>query len=401
LKAYGSIPWLHAVVRRRAEALASVEWVVYRAKRGSARALPGMRAGYGVRHEALARHLDSGALELVPEHELLALLDDPTPAMNGPARWELLSKHADLLGEAIDGISLSGGKPSALTPIVPTWVKETPTPERQTFVVEPPGGARTEKSAKRVLWVRQHDPLDPYAGRGVGTSRALADELETDEYAATTAKARFYNRAAPELIVALEGVSAEALKGFSTEFEDRHRGPARHGRTHFVNQKFQAQHLSHTMVESQYVDVRRLGRDSVMQVFGVPPELLGVLENANRSTIDAAEVLFARYSTVPMAERFRAEKQRRLVPYYGRDLVLDYLSPVPADAEAERKVMVALPGAFTVNEIRQRGGAQPREDGDEYYQAPGAPSIPLPDQPEAAEPADDDRDAPRLTVAGV
>ena len=46
------------------------------------------------------------------------------------------------------------------------------------------------------------NPLDPFK-RGLGQSEALADEIETDEYAAKFQKRFFFNDATPNLVIGM------------------------------------------------------------------------------------------------------------------------------------------------------------------------------------------------------
>lgn len=389
LQAYSELPWLHAVVRRRAEALASVEWVLYRRTDGGrARMLPGARSGFETRHAAVAPLLKTRKLELVEDAPLVDLLTlKCNPTMTSHALWDLTSKHQDIVGESFWGLRRQSGRVTGLWPIVPTSVTKTPTPADPTYSISTSSGKALTPSEKDVLWIRQYDPWNPW-GRGVGTARAAAGELETDRYASQTGLARFYNRGSPETVFTFPTVtSQEALKEIKADFRDEHEGGARAGRSHFFGGDVKIQTIAHTMVESQYVQARQLFRDFIIQLYGVPPEILGVLANSNRSTISAAEALFARFCTVPMLERFRTELQAWLVPEFGPDLWLDYVNPVPADAEAEAKFMIALPSAFTVNEIRSRASEAPRDDGDVYMVAPGAPRVPVADTPQNVAPS--------------
>jgi hypothetical protein len=51
-----------------------------------------------------------------------------------------------------------------------------------------------------------------------------------------------------------------------------------------------------------------------MQVYGIPPEKLGIVENSNRSTIDSADYLFAKSILVPQP----AQLARRVGPRSSR-----------------------------------------------------------------------------------
>jgi hypothetical protein len=102
--------------------------------------------------------------------------------------------------------------------------------------------------------------------------------------------------------------------------------------------------------------------NTIIQVFGFPPEILGVIENSNRSTIDAAGFLFDLYVLTPRLEFLRTQLQEKIIPEYDERLVLDYVSPVKEDRALQQEVMKAHPYAFLVDEIRARGGCDPLKD---------------------------------------
>ncbi len=399
LRAYGELPWLHTVVRRRAQAVARLELQLYRSKDSAgARSLVRERTAQAApTHEALARHeataelVKEGKLERVHEHPFLTLFWRPNGAMTGRSLWQLSSEHQDLLAETLWGLSRpkKGARPTAIWPLVPTWLSRSPTPDDPYWHLNLPGETGARRAERDVLWIRQHDPLDPYNNRGVSTAAALGHELDIDAAAAKMAKARFHNRAAPEVILGFPSKPLpEAMKRLEAELRDKHQGPERAGQFHLFNDAVTAQVIGHTLVQSQYVQLRQLARDFCMQTFGAPPEVFGVLDNANRSTIDAAAVHFAIYSTVPALDLFVDELDAWLLPEWGEDLWLHYASPVPVDKERRKGLMVALPSAFYVDDIRIEAGLAPLPDGagKVLMTAPGA--VPVEgDAPQDVKPA--------------
>lgn len=390
LEAYGTMPWLHTIVKRRAEAVGGVPWLLYRRRKGariSGREYRGLRsADNEERVRSVDALLAAGALEPLFDHPLLSLFDRPNQTMTGRRMLELYAKHQDLMGESFWLVSRDGlGRPFAILPLVPTWILRFPSPGLPRWTINRPGyggaGGIIDVPAADVIWIKQDDPVDPYGRRGVGTALALGDELETDEYASEMAKSRMYNRNTPEAFLSVLNVGDPQIKAFAAEYDQKHKGIEKTGQVHFLNKEARLLPLSNTLVESQYVELRQMLRDFQMQVFGCPPEIFGVLENANRSTIDAAEVLFHRLGTVPLLERLRTELQAWLVPEFGDDLVLDYVSPVPSDLEFKKSVMVALPGAFKRDEVRALAGVSPLDDGtgQQTYSTPGAAAqVPAP-----------------------
>lgn len=399
LDAFADSPHLHTVVRARAEACAAVDWQVWRAKK------PGRRiAELGVAHvraehraDAIDQLMKEGELEPEVDGDLIRLLRRPSALMGGVDFWELTSEHEDLLGEfAWLKAARKGRRPTQLHLIVPTWIQRVPDfAERDPrYVIQPPARPLIKAPPADVVWRRRHDPRDPYNRRGIGTAYVLRDEIQLDELLAAMARGRAANKNFPDLLIGLLGSANAPPPGqvavdiITKKMEEKSGGPDRVGRAHVMSGDFKAQPLGHTFVESQYMESRRYSRDTSMQTFRMPPELAGVLDNANRSTIGLAEDLEARRNVVPRLERWRTALQEEVVPDFGEDLLVGYRSPVPADRDYQAGVMKALPGAFKVNEIRRRAGEMPLAgpEGDALYKAPGAvPVAGSPSSPTAGE----------------
>lgn len=397
LDAFAGSPHLHTVVQARAEACAAVDWQVWRMKK------PGRRLGeLGLTHlrvderaGAIDQLMKDGELEAQPDGDLIRLLRRPSLLMGGTDFWELTSKHEDLVGEWLWlKAARKGRRPTQLHLCVPTWLNKVPdlTERDPRFVIQPPARPAIHAPPADVIWRRRHDPRDPYNRRGLSTAFVLRDEIQLDELLSSMARGRAANKNFPDLLIGLLGDGRGPAPGqaginiLTKLFEERHGGPDRVGSAHVISGDYKAQALGHTFVESQYMESRRYSRDTSMQTFRMPPELAGVLDNANRSTIGKAEDLEARRNVVPRLERWRAALQEDLVPDFGDDLLVGYRSPVPADREYEAGIMKALPGAFTINDIRHAAGRTPRPDGGEYYKAPGAvPVAGSPSSPTAAD----------------
>lgn len=112
----------------------------------------------------------------------------------------------------------------------------------------------------------------------------------------------------------------------------------------------------------QLTQLRQFERDTILQVFGIPPEILGVLENSNRATIDAADYLMSRYVVEPRLEFMRATLQERLCPEYDERLIIEYTSPVAEDTAQRLAAATAAPWAPSIDEWRQFQGLPPLEN---------------------------------------
>lgn len=364
LNAYNEMPWLRAVVNKVSRSVASVLWCLYIIRRnGKAVKISKIQwTDYAGRQKLMAVYRKQGELVEIEEHPLLDLLNKTNSFLTGLITRQLTQIYLDLVGEAFWLKERNGaGKPMAIWPLPPDWVISTPTPAHRFFRVSFRAW-QGEIPDTEILWMADPDPLNPY-GRGSGMARALGDELETDEYAAKHTKSWFYNRARPDVVVSADGLRPEDTQRLEHDWLARNQGFWKAYKPYFLSKKVDIQTLSQTFENMQLVDLRKYERDTIIQTYGVPPEILGIIENSNRATIEAADYLFAKWVVQPRLEFLRNVLQEFLVPEFDDRLILDYESPVSEDKEYNLKVAQAAPWSMTVDEWRELQGREPLPDG--------------------------------------
>lgn len=341
LRGYKTMPWLRAVTSRVGDACANVELVVR--KRDS--------------KGKLSDPLTSGPL--------VELLRRPNPMLTHRASRKLAHLHLDMLGESFwIKERARNGEVVEILPVPPTWIREVPGPTRTTFRLQYQHESR-EIAREDIIWIRDIDPEEPY-GRGTGLASSLADELDTDEYAAKHVKAFFFNRATPEAIVSIDGAEKATLKAYREDWDANHRGVANAFRTLFTGKKVDVSRLDTAFRDMQLVQLRDAQRDRIVSVFGLPPEVLGILTSSNRATIDAADVLMSKYVVAPRLDMFTDGLNAGLAWEFGDDLVIEYVNPVPDDREFTKNMIATRPTAFTDNEARETAGLPPAKGKDEF-----------------------------------
>jgi HK97 family phage portal protein len=367
LEAYGQMPWLRAVAGRVANAIAATEWELYVAKKKGApkatRDIKIQRASAPRRHALIKSAKDREEMTQLDNHVLLDTVRNANTFQTGGALWKITQLHLDLAGEAYwvkerDGLGTVVG----LWPVPPNWIMNTPTPTNRFFRVGFRGWQGYIPDTE-ILWFSDPDPSNPY-GRGSGSVQALADELETDEYIAKHTKAFFFNRAKPDLVIYPKAPQvmrpADAAR-LEEDWLSRNQGFWRAFKPYFLTREVGIQELDQNFRSLTLVQLREFERNAIIQMFGMPPELLGVIENSNRATIDAADYLFSKYVIVPRLEFIRAILQERLVPEYDERLIVDYVSPIQDDKEQQLKAAIAMPASITVNEWRELQGFEKLE----------------------------------------
>lgn len=389
--AYREQPWLRAVTSRIARGVASAGWTIYtRAEtpstgRGASvvRSVPGGRAKDIVGAPAFDWRTDravpdsrlnspdfeqrarrrvelssAGLLREVPDHPLLKMLCYPNVDLTGRQSIQMTQTWLDLKGEGFWLLQRDElGVPCSYSPVPPHWVIQVPSQSKPFYRVSH-GTMQFDVPVNQMVWFRDPDPENPY-GRGTGVAESLGDELETDEFAAKYLKNWFFNSAMPSLLVSFEGAREDQLKLVKEKWEQEHRGFNNAHRAHFASGKMNAVRLDASFRDQQIADLRKLSRDTIAQVFAMPPEILGIIENSNRSTIGAARYIYSLGVEFPRCEALRAELQHQLVPMFDDRAVLECEVAIPDDEERRLNVLRAMPGAFSLNEWRSEAAYEP------------------------------------------
>lgn len=401
LAAYSTQPWLRAVVGRIADSVASTEWRLYVATTG-----PGTRAvvdealvrAKGARRKALidARR-GEGRLREIEDHLLLDAFRGGNSFLTGHQTLTVMQDHLELVGESFLLKERNAlGAPIAFWPIPPDWILALPTPAFRFYRISSRGWQALIPDTE-ILWIAQPNPLNPY-GRGTGISQALGDEIATDEQAAKTTLSWFSNRARPDVLITADGLRESEVRRLEEDWHNRNQGFWRAFKTHFLNRQVQVHEFDQDFRGQQFVQIRQHERDTIMQAWGLPPEVLGVLDNSNRATIESADYLFQSKVVEPRLHFLRDVFQERIIPEYDPRLILDFESPVQEDREYRLRAAQAFAPALRVDEQRALAGFAPLEGGEgRGYITPlnlsgtetpgGAPALPEPDLDEEPSPA--------------
>lgn len=403
IAAFRTSPILRMVVSKIAFNFAATPWRVYRVGKPNGRARRSRAvqdAGYVQRKRLMRELSDQGQLQEIEDHPLIELLGRANPWMTWLNARKLTQTYLEIKGEAFWILERNGiGAPVEFWPVPPTWITRTPTEEDPSFEMTL-RGQRSDLPAEDVIWFRDLDPANPF-GRGIGLGESLGDELETDEYASKMLKTFFQNRGKPDMLVAVKGAKVEELRRAKQKFEEQHRGFSRAFRSFWHSGDVTVHELQSSFNEMELAKLRTWERDIVVNVFGVPPEILGILANSNRATVTEARRIFASEVLIPRLEFMRAEMQAKLVPMFDDRILLDYESPEPDDEEMQLQYMQAAPWAADRGEWRRRMKLPDRGSADRWHYVPIAlipePS-PAPEQlaaaPTRAEPSPVSKDVP-------
>lgn len=326
--------------------------------------------------EGVLYRLDSGGNKVeIQEHPFLDFIRSPNPLveLTASAIWKLHMEYLLLKGEAYCIIErYPNGMPAELWPVPPQWVQTIPYQGFPFYTIRSTDGTIMNVSVDDMFAQKDLNPVDPYR-RGLGQAESVADEVEIDEYAAKFQKNFFYNGATPDTVVILPGADVNQVKRFRETWLDKFAGVFRsHGveilgapkdsNTPTVNK------LSDNMKDLDMVNGRTFTRDAIMEHFGVPREIMGITQNSNRATADAAQYIYAQNVLRPRLMQRQDAINLQLLPAYGDNLYWEYNDVIPHDVEHDKAIAMEgwLNGLLTKNESRELIGMEMIDKGNIY-----------------------------------
>ena len=258
---------------------------------------------------------EDGTETPLDNHPILDLLYKPNKEYNitGTASLYLAQVYYLVKGETFGVIERKlDGTPSFMWIVPPTWVT-TPMDKAEdaketTFVnfytVSMPNGKVMYVSPEDMFYRKNPNPTNPLA-RGVGRVESLGDEIETDEYMSKFAKRFFFNDATPNLIItAPEDADDEEIKSAERKWYQKFGGFLQSSKAAFLNWDAKLHVLNTSNREMDFIESRKFYRDLSIQHFGIPPEIMGNVENSNKATVVAARDIYRNEVLNPMFIEF-------------------------------------------------------------------------------------------------
>ena len=93
--------------------------------------------------------------------------------------------------------------------------------------------------------------------------------------------------------------------------------------------KVSAAKLADNMKDLDMVNGRLFLRDTTLEHFHMPREIMGITENSNRSTAEAAQYIYAQNVQTPRIKKRQSAINIQLVPYWGEYIRFEYDEIIP------------------------------------------------------------------------
>ncbi len=286
----------------------------------------------------------------LPNHPIERLLRAPNPTMSGFELLESTFGYLELNGNAFWYL---GGEnvPSEIWVLHPDRVRIVP--DRSNYVgsyVYSLDGVEIPLHPDEVIHFKRWHPTDDYFGLSALEAAAMASQ--TDRAMALWNRGFFdAGKAIPAGILTIKNMVGDSdFERIKREWLESYGGTQR--KTAFIRGTGEIawQNLGLSQQESDFLDGRRLNRDEIFQIFGLP---LGLYDkNATQANATVARQTFLSDTIYPKLIRFTQKLTAQLAPFFGGDLLV-----LPDDVrgnESDLAEIAAARGLLTINELRAR-----------------------------------------------
>ena len=220
----------------------------------------------------------------------------------------------------------------------------------------------TKVDANHVIQVMFANPDPDMPWVGMSPMQAAAATINSDRSARDWQEQSFQNRAVPSGIISHGGtLSQEQYESAIARIDERMTGSSNARKIMLLGADARWNPVSLSPADMDFLNSRKMSREEILAVFGVPHPVVGIYDDATLANIQTARRIFWEETVVPDLDNIRDALNRGLVPEFGSDLRLNYdLSKVPAMRamilESVKSAQMLWQMGIPVNDISRRLG---------------------------------------------
>jgi HK97 family phage portal protein len=301
----------------------------------------------------IERKNEAGDWVEMTSHPFTRMLERGNHILSGHASSKIVIQYVLLEGSCYIGI-IRGERTGLPYQYMPFRHSSVTKYKDGGFSATMPDGTHYDFTKEDMFQIIDVDLTNPYSDIGLSSISSLNDEISIDERASKFQLNSLSDSRTPPKMITVDGDFDQS----ELEVLKQHiYNAAREGGLFVTNMEHSVTDLAPNLVDMPLIDLRKEMRDTILETLNVPKEIVGIIENSNRSTIEAAEYHLIRNVIVPKLEFLRSEwQEKHITPEYGAGYRLRYVSPSSDDKDFSLKAMAAAPNAFKKNEVRELAG---------------------------------------------
>lgn len=215
----------------------------------------------------------------------------------------------------------------------------------------------------RVDHVLYCNPFNDYYG--LSPLQAGINSVLQDLNSQAFARKFFENDATPGGILQTDqNLSETQYRRLLKQFEERHRGIANRFKIAVLEGGLKYERVTVTQQEMQFIEQRKISRDEILAIYGVPPILAG-LETMNFATAYEQKKTFWQETMLPKLLKVQDAFNAGFVRDFGEDYLFEFdVKRIEAlsenkEIQSRRHNLYLRMGVMTANEIRKELGLSP------------------------------------------
>jgi len=320
-------------------------------------------------------------VEEITKHAALDLLDKPNTYQPAFDFFEAIDTHLELSGNAyVQKVrTRPGGPPEELWPIRSDRVTVVPGVNRLVdgYIVRV-GNDYFPVLPEDMIHFKYFSPINDHYG--IGPLQAVKLGLVTDLYAGEYTKNFFLNSGRPDGLISsdqpLSDADAEVIR---LRWQQLHGGLERSHQIAVLGKGSKFQQLGLTQKDMDFPMLRKMNREEILAVFGVPPVMVGLLEYASYANAREQEKVFYQVSVIPRLIKLQQILTQALLSewedssyYFSFDLSGIEALKEDLAAKSELGERLIRSGQWTPNEVRQEIWTRdPIDQGGDLIYLPG------------------------------
>ena len=305
---YKSASWVYACVKKRADAIASIPIEVQ------------IKTADGWQHS--------------PMHPLQQLLDNPSSDLDYGEIMRLFVTQLDLLGNGLllKVKSSDNSRTLELFPLLAQYIKQVKKGTHRLidgYEYQAPNTARMSFDSSDVVHTAYTNPDSLTWGQA--PLQACGKGVDVDNAAQDWQRVSMGNRGVPDGVFSIDAdLTPDQFDQAVQSVRDQYAN-ASNAKSPWVMSKATYTQMAMTPIEMDYINTRNFSKEQICACYGVPPEMINAMGNANRASSESSRKTFWIDTIVPLASEIEKSLTLNLARDYGRDVRIKFdLSGVPA-----------------------------------------------------------------------
>lgn len=234
------------------------------------------------------------------KHELYPLLSRPNPYMSGYGLRQYTYAAMELTGNAYWYMETLGTKKiMEIWPLMPSQVRAVSSKTKMIdHYILNVGGTEVRLPYEFMIHFKDLNPQSFVYGQGALS--AAKNAVSTDIFAQTWNKNFFAHSARPDATLETDKILQPPVsRRVKQAWNEVYGGPGNYGKVALLEGGLKYKIVSESAKDMDFVNLRKDLRIEILASFGVPPSVVGLLEYANYSNMEAQDKMFWNNTLLP------------------------------------------------------------------------------------------------------